>query len=75
MISTHIGVNIYFITDLSNRGELFLHFHELPLGIVGESQLEYVQGYYINGDMISPGDFQFASDHLHIPSFNANEVK
>jgi hypothetical protein len=37
--------DVYFITGFSRRGVYFIHFPTLSLGVVGETQLAYVQRY------------------------------
>jgi hypothetical protein len=39
--------DLYFITKLSRRGEDWPQFHEIPIGILGDTQFIYVQRYVI----------------------------
>lgn len=48
--------DIYFITELSGREENWPQFPELPIGIVEEMQLIYVQRY-VNLNIVEPTKF------------------
>lgn len=58
--------DIYFITQLSRRGEDFPHFLDLPLTVAEEGHITYVQ-LYVNASIIDATKFQVASmmqEHL-----------
>jgi hypothetical protein len=66
--------DIYFITGLSRRGEVWPQFLDLLPGIAGESQLAYVQRYVQFGHCFT-SRFQVVGGQIQIDSFGAEEVK
>ena len=66
--------DIYFITELSKRGEDWPHFHEFPIGVSTKSQLIYVQRY-VSVDIVEPTEFQVGDGQLRIYSFGREEVR
>lgn len=65
---------MYSITRFSRRGKDFPQFPSLPLSIVGESQLIYVQRY-VSDEAINLVNFEVVGGQLHVISSTTKEVR
>jgi hypothetical protein len=66
--------DFYFITRLSWREDPFTHFLSLSHGVVGDTQLEYVQ-IYVDMEVHSSSEFLVHDAQLWISSFGREDVR
>jgi hypothetical protein len=66
--------DVYFITGLSRRGEVWPQFPDLPPGVAGETQLAYVQRY-VSPNILSTLGFQVPGGQMQMSSFHREEVR